>query len=344
MPHPPAPPLLEIRNLKKYFPVRKGLLQRVVGHVHAVDDVSFAIRPGETLGLVGESGCGKTTVGRTLLRLYEPTSGSIHFRGEDVTHRGGAALRSLRRDMQIVFQDPFSSLNPRMTVRGIVEEGLRIHRIGAAAERRERVEEILVKVGLDPTYLYRYPHEFSGGQRQRISIARALALQPQFMVLDEPISALDVSIQSQIINLLAQLKDEFQLTYLFISHDLSVVEYISDRVAVMYLGEIVEVATSEQLYRNPLHPYTQALLSSVPSIDPTKRRQRVVLPGDVPSPINPPSGCRFHPRCPIAVEACKTQVPPLVQIDGHSVRCHLVTGPGDLPTKAPVPTSKAPAG
>jgi peptide/nickel transport system ATP-binding protein/oligopeptide transport system ATP-binding protein len=300
-----------------------------------VDDVSFAIQPGETLGLVGESGCGKTTVGRTLLRLYEPTSGSIHFRGEDVTRRGGAALRALRRDMQIVFQDPFSSLNPRMTVRGIVEEGLRIHRIGTTAERRDRVEEILVKVGLDPTYLYRYPHEFSGGQRQRISIARALALQPQFMVLDEPISALDVSIQSQIINLLAQLKDEFKLTYLFISHDLSVVEYISDRVAVMYLGEIVEVATSAQLYRNPLHPYTQALLSSVPSIDPTKRRQRVVLPGDVPSPINPPGGCRFHPRCPIAVETCKTQPPPLVQIDGHVVRCHLVTGPGDLPATKP---------
>jgi peptide/nickel transport system ATP-binding protein/oligopeptide transport system ATP-binding protein len=332
---PSSPPLLEIRHLKKYFPVRKGLLQRVVGNVHAVDDVSFAIQPGETLGLVGESGCGKTTVGRTLLRLYEPTSGSIHFRGEDVTHRAGSALRQLRRDMQIVFQDPFSSLNPRMTVRGIVEEGLRIHRIGTKAERRDRVEEILVKVGLDPTYLYRYPHEFSGGQRQRISIARALALQPQFMVLDEPISALDVSIQSQIINLLAQLKDEFKLTYLFISHDLSVVEYISDRVAVMYLGEIVEVAKSEQLYRNPLHPYTQALLSSVPSIDPTKRRQRVVLPGDVPSPINPPSGCRFHPRCPIAVEACKTQPPPLVQIDGHAVRCHLVTGPGDLPGIAP---------
>jgi oligopeptide/dipeptide ABC transporter ATP-binding protein len=334
MPTPSSAPLLEIRHLKKYFPVRKGLLQRVVGHVHAVDDVSFAIQPGETLGLVGESGCGKTTVGRTLLRLYEPTSGSIHFRGEDVTNRGGSALRQMRRDMQIVFQDPFSSLNPRMTVRGIVEEGLRIHRIGTAAERRDRVEEILVKVGLDPTYLYRYPHEFSGGQRQRISIARALALQPQFMVLDEPISALDVSIQSQIINLLAQLKDEFKLTYLFISHDLSVVEYISDRVAVMYLGEIVEVATSEQLYRNPLHPYTQALLSSVPSIDPTKRRQRVVLPGDVPSPINPPGGCRFHPRCPIAVDACKTQTPPLVQIGGHTVRCHLVAGPGDLPAVA----------
>ena len=317
-------PLLEIRNLKKYFPVRKGLLQRVVGHVHAVDDISFAIQPGETLGLVGESGCGKTTVGRSLLRLYEPTSGSIHFNGEDVTHWKGRALRQLRRNMQIVFQDPFSSLNPRMTVRGIVEEGLRIHGIGTKVERLRRVEEILVKVGLDPTYLYRYPHEFSGGQRQRISIARALAIQPKFMVLDEPISALDVSIQSQIINLLAQLKEEFQLTYLFISHDLSVVEYISDRVAVMYLGEIVEVGTSAQLYQNPLHPYTQALLSSIPTIDPVRRRKRVILPGDVPSPINPPGGCRFHPRCPIAVEACKTVMPPLVQIDGHVVRCHVV--------------------
>ncbi len=319
-----SPPLLEIRDLKKYFPVRKGLFQRVVGHVHAVDDVSFAIQPGETLGLVGESGCGKTTVGRTLLRLYEPTAGTIHFRGRDVTHSRGADLRQLRRDMQIVFQDPFSSLNPRMTIRGIVEEGLRIHRLGNRAERLARVEETLVKVGLDPSYLYRYPHEFSGGQRQRISIARALAIQPQFLVLDEPISALDVSIQSQIINLLTQLKEDFKLTYLFISHDLSVVEYISDRVAVMYLGEIVELATSAQLYRNPLHPYTQALLSSVPSIDPTRRRQRVVLPGDVPSPIHPPSGCRFHPRCPHAVEACRTTAPPLVQIDGHLARCHLV--------------------
>ncbi|MFO0820797.1 MAG: dipeptide ABC transporter ATP-binding protein [Pirellulales bacterium] len=317
-------PLLEIRNLKKYFPVRKGLFQSVVGHVHAVDDVSFAIRPGETLGLVGESGCGKTTVGRTLLRLYEPTAGTIHFAGQDVTHLGGAELRQLRRNMQIVFQDPFSSLNPRMTVRGIIEEGLIIHRLGNKAERLRKVEEILVKVGLDPTYLYRYPHEFSGGQRQRLSIARALALRPQFIVLDEPISALDVSIQSQIINLLTQLKDEFQLTYLFISHDLSVVEYISDRVAVMYLGEIVELATSEQLYRQPRHPYTQALLSSVPSIDPDKRRKRVVLPGDVPSPIKPPSGCRFHPRCPVAIDACRTTAPPLVQIDGHLTRCHLV--------------------
>jgi len=318
-------PLLEIRQLRKYFPVRKGLLQRVQGHVRAVDDVSFSIQPGETLGLVGESGCGKTTVGRTLLRLYEPTSGSILFDGKDITNLRGSDLRTLRRHMQIVFQDPFSSLNPRMTVRGIIEEGLYIHGIGSKAERLAKVEQILTKVGLDPTYLYRYPHEFSGGQRQRLSIARALALQPRFVVLDEPISALDVSIQSQIINLLTQLKDEFNLTYLFISHDLSVVEYISDRVAVMYLGEIVEVGTSEQIYRNPLHPYTQALLQSIPSIDPAKRSRRATLTGDVPSPINPPKGCRFHPRCPLATDRCRQEPPQLVPIDGHFVACHEAT-------------------
>ncbi len=275
--------------------------------------------------MVGESGCGKTTVGRTLLRLYEPTSGSILFDGKDITNLRGSDLRTLRRHMQIVFQDPFSSLNPRMTVRGIIEEGLYIHGIGSKAERLAKVEQILTKVGLDPTYLYRYPHEFSGGQRQRLSIARALALQPRFVVLDEPISALDVSIQSQIINLLTQLKDEFNLTYLFISHDLSVVEYISDRVAVMYLGEIVEVGTSEQIYRNPLHPYTQALLQSIPSIDPAKRSRRATLTGDVPSPINPPKGCRFHPRCPLATDRCRQEPPQLVPIDGHFVACHEAT-------------------
>ena len=317
-------PLVEIRGLKKYFPVRRGLFQRVVGHVKAVDDVSFSILPGETLGLVGESGCGKTTVGRTLLRLYEPSAGTIAFDGRDVSHLSGRPLRELRRDMQIVFQDPFSSLNPRMTVRGIVEEGLMVHRLGNRAERLDRVREILVKVGLDPSYLHRYPHEFSGGQRQRISIARALALKPRFVVLDEPISALDVSIQSQIINLLTDLKDEFQLTYLFISHDLSVVEYISDRVAVMYLGEIVELASSEKLYRNTLHPYSKALLSSVPSMDPRSRSKRIVLPGDVPSPINPPQGCRFHPRCPEVMDICRTTAPRAIDVDGHIVRCHAV--------------------
>ena len=316
--------LLEVHNLKKYFPVRKGLLRRVAGHVKAVDDVSFFIREGETLGLVGESGCGKTTVGRTLLRLYEPTAGKVMFDGRDVAQMRSVELRGLRRDMQIVFQDPFGSLNPRMTIKGIVEEGLVVHRIGDKQQRLSKVKEVLEKVGLEAGYLNRYPHEFSGGQRQRICVARALTLEPRFMVLDEPISALDVSIQSQIINLLTQLKEELNLTYLFISHDLSVVEYISDHVAVMYLGEIVETATSEQLYKNPLHPYTKALLSSIPTMDPLRKKQRIVLEGDVPSPIDPPSGCRFHPRCPLAMEICKRDDPrPLVR-DGHMVRCHAV--------------------
>jgi oligopeptide/dipeptide ABC transporter ATP-binding protein len=316
--------LLDVKNLKKYFPVRRGLFQRVAGQVKAVDDVSFQIGEGDTLGLVGESGCGKTTVGRTLLRLYEPTAGTITFDGKAVNDLVGAQLRTLRRDMQIVFQDPFSSLNPRMTIKGIVEEGLLVHRVGNKQERLDRVRQVLDRVGLDPSYINRYPHEFSGGQRQRISIARALALNPRFMVLDEPISALDVSIQSQIINLLNELKEEFELTFLFISHDLSVVEYISDRVAVMYLGEIVETATSEQLYKNPLHPYTKALLSSIPSLDPTARRERIVLEGDVPSPINPPSGCRFHPRCPVVMDICKRISPKPLDVDGHIVRCHAV--------------------
>jgi oligopeptide/dipeptide ABC transporter ATP-binding protein len=316
--------LLDVRNLKKHFPVRRGVLSRVVGHVKAVDDVSFSIRRGETLGLVGESGCGKTTVGRTLLRLIEPTSGRITFDGQDVSTGGGNSLRRLRQNMQIVFQDPFSSLNPRMTIKSIVEEGLIVHRIGTRDERHERVKKTLEQVGLDPSYINRYPHEFSGGQRQRIGVARALALDPKFMVLDEPISALDVSIQSQVINLLSELKERLGLTYLFISHDLSVVEYISDRVAVMYLGEIVESGASADLYRAALHPYTRALLSSVPSLDPAAKRKRIVLEGDVPSPINPPAGCRFHPRCPLAMDVCKTTPPGPIDLAGHVVRCHAV--------------------
>jgi oligopeptide/dipeptide ABC transporter ATP-binding protein len=323
--------LLSAENLKKYFPIRRGILSRVVGHVKAVDDISFNIRKGETLGLVGESGCGKTTAGRTILRLLEPTEGRVIFDGQDVAQSHGEDLRQLRRGMQIVFQDPFGSLNPRMTIKGIVEEGLIVHQMGNRQERLEKVQETLERVGLDPSYVNRYPHEFSGGQRQRICVARALALNPRFMVLDEPISALDVSIQSQIINLLVKLREEFELTYLFISHDLSVVEYISDRVAVMYLGEIVESATSEQLYAEPMHPYTRALLSSIPTMEPTKKRERIVLQGDVPSPINPPSGCRFHPRCPLAEDQCRRRddickriSPKVLDIDGHQVRCHAV--------------------
>ena len=316
--------LLRVEHLKNYFPVRRGVFSRVAAYVKAVDDISFEVGSGETIGLVGESGCGKTTVGHSILRLIEPTGGTVVFEGKDLLSLSAAELRTMRRQMQIIFQDPFSSLNPRMTVGAIVGEALAIHGQGSRKERAEIVRETLEKCGLDPAYLNRFPHEFSGGQRQRIGIARALALNPKFIVCDEPVSALDVSIQSQIINLLAELKKRYNLAYLFIAHDLSVVEYISDRVAVMYLGKIVELADSSELYHNPLHPYTQALLSAVPVPDPTRQKQRTVLPGDVPSPLDPPTGCRFHPRCPLAIDLCKREEPRELDVDGHKVWCHVV--------------------
>ncbi len=320
-----AEPLLRVENLKKYFPIRRGLFSRIVAHVKAVDDISFDINRGETFGLVGESGCGKTTAGRAILRLIEPDGGTIRFDGMDLLQLRKQELRRQRRDMQIIFQDPYASLNPRMTIRTIVGEPLAIHRLAAGLEREQRVADLLKTVGLDPAMMNRYPHEFSGGQRQRIGIARALALKPKLIVADEPVSALDVSIQAQIINLLADLQQQFGLTYLFISHAIPVIEHISTRIGVMYLGKLVEVGTSAQICLAPKHPYTQALLSAVPVPDPAAKKQRIVLRGDVPTPINPPSGCRFHTRCPIAVERCKTEEPPLRQIaDGRDVSCHLV--------------------
>jgi oligopeptide transport system ATP-binding protein len=316
-------PLLVVENLKTHFPIRKGLLRHVVGHVQAVDGVSFAIGKRRTLGLVGESGCGKTTVGRSILRLVEPTGGDVRFDGASVRAKNGADLRALRRRMQIVFQDPYGSLNPRMTVRSILEEGLVIHALGDAGERLDRMRQALDRTGMPAAALERYPHEFSGGQRQRIAIARALVLEPEFLVLDEPISALDVSIQAQVVNLLVQLREQLGLTYLFISHDLSVVEYVSDEVAVMYLGRIVERAAAADLYRAPLHPYTLALFSAVPSVEPARRRRRIILAGDVPSPSRPPRGCRFHPRCPLAETVCREVDPPATNLDGHLVHCHV---------------------
>ena len=321
----PQRDLLVVEALKKYFPVRTGLLQRVSAWVQAVDGVSFRVREGETFGLVGESGCGKTTIGRTILRLTPQTGGTVFFDGEDVFSKRGAELKALRRNMQIVFQDPYSSLDPRMPVGEIIGEGLQIHGIGNAKERAEVVTEMLAKVGLNPYHARRYPHEFSGGQRQRIGIARALALRPKFIVCDEPVSALDVSIQSQVLNLLNKLQAEYGLTYLFIAHNLSVVEHISDRIGVMYLGKMVEIAQREVLYRNPMHPYTQALLSAIPTPNPKVRRERIVLTGDVPSPLRPPLGCRFHPRCPIAVDICSQVEPAFEQkAADHWVACHLV--------------------
>ena len=315
--------LIQIKNLVTYFPVRSGLLQRTVAWVQAVDDVSFTIRAGETLGLVGESGCGKTTVGRSILRLIEPTSGSVLFDGKDVLAMRRKELKDLRRDMQIIFQDPYASLDPRVPIGESVMEGLNIHKIGSRRERRDLMIETLHKVGLEDYHARRYPHEFSGGQRQRIGIARALALRPRFIICDEPVSALDVSIQSQVLNILKDLQADFNLTYLFIAHNLSVVEHISERVAVMYLGKIVEVTTRDTLFKMPLHPYTQALMSAIPIADPTLKRQRTILKGDVPSPLHPPSGCRFHPRCPVAKENCSVDEPVLREIrPGHQVACH----------------------
>jgi oligopeptide transport system ATP-binding protein len=318
-------PLLEIRHVKKYFPIRKGVLQREVARVHAVDDVSFSVREGETLGLVGESGCGKSTLGRTIVRLLEPTAGEIIFRGQPIQDLGARKLRPLRREMQMVFQDPYASLNPRKRVGTIISDPMRIHKLGDKKEQKARTEELLETVGLSPEHYNRFPHEFSGGQRQRIGIARALALRPKLIIADEPVSALDVSIQSQMLNLLEDLQNEFQLTYLFIAHDLGVVRHVSDRIAVMYLGKLVELSPAEELYQRPIMPYTEALLSAVPIPDPdlAAKRERIVLEGDVPSPINPPSGCRFHPRCRYATQVCSEIEPPLVDYgNGHLAACH----------------------
>jgi oligopeptide transport system ATP-binding protein len=325
-------PLLDVRDLRMHFPIHRGVVwQRQVGSVRAVDGVSFAIRRGETLGLVGESGCGKTTVGRCIVRLYQPTGGDVVFDGRDLTGMGGREIRRMRRRVQMIFQDPYSSLNPRMTVHDTLYEALDVHHLAVGREKREnRIEQLLKTVGLNPNFSDRYPHEFSGGQRQRIGFARALAVEPEFIVCDEPVSALDVSIQAQILNMLTRLQRQLGLTYLFIAHDLAVVRHISDRVAVMYLGRIVEIADRYTIYERPLHPYTRALLSAIPVPDPEveQRRQRIVLTGDVPNPASPPNGCRFHPRCPWAEDACSKQEPALVKVGieqgaEHVVACHL---------------------
>jgi oligopeptide transport system ATP-binding protein len=321
----PKGPLVEVKHVKKYFPIRKGVLQREVARVHAVDDVSFTVQAGETLGLVGESGCGKSTLGRTIVRLLEPTDGEISFEGQRIEKYSARQLRPLRRQMQMVFQDPYASLNPRKRVGTIIGDPMKIHKLGNKQERKARVEELLETVGLSPEHYNRFPHEFSGGQRQRIGIARALALQPKLIVADEPVSALDVSIQSQMLNLLEDLQNEFNLTYVFIAHDLGVVRHVSDRIAVMYLGKLVELSPAEELYTRPIMPYTEALLSAVPIPDPdlAAARERIVLEGDVPSPINPPSGCRFHPRCRYATQVCSEVEPPLVEYgNGHLAACH----------------------
>jgi len=318
--------LIVVKNLKKYFPIKGGFLKRTIGQVHAVEDISFTIKKGETLGIVGESGCGKSTTGRTLLKLLEKTDGEVYYKGREIFSLPKNELIKLRTEMQIVFQDPYSSLNPRLTVAQIVGESLVEHGLAKKGkEANDRVSEIIEKCGLAPYHIRRYPHEFSGGQRQRIGIARALALNPEFIVCDEPVSALDVSIQSQVINLLMDLQEDMGLTYLFISHDLSVVKHISDRIGVMYLGNLVELAPKDELYKQPLHPYTQALLSAIPVADPTIKRKRIILKGDIPSPANPPSGCRFHTRCPYVMERCKQEVPEFREIaNEHFASCHLL--------------------
>jgi oligopeptide/dipeptide ABC transporter ATP-binding protein len=321
---PAAQPLIEIKHLTKYFPVRSGLFHRTAW-VKAVDDVSFDLQAGETLGVVGESGCGKTTLGRTMLRLIEPTSGHVLLEGQDILSLQGQELKGVRREMQVIFQDPYGSLSPRMPIGEQVVEGMRIHHIGTGQERQEVMLDLLHKVGLEDYHAHRYPHEFSGGQQQRIGIARALALRPRFILCDEPVSALDVSIQSQVLNLLNELQAEFGLTYLFIAHNLNVVEHISHRVAVMYLGKIVELATCSEIYANPMHPYTQALLSAIPIPDPKlAQRKRIILSGDVPSPVNPPAGCRFHPRCPLAIDVCQERSPELQEHSTTRDCSHLV--------------------
>ena len=329
-------PVLEVEELRKFFPVRRGFFRRVVGQVRAVDGISFTINDGETLGLVGESGCGKSTLGRAIMRLVEPTAGEIFLHGENLTQLRGAALRARRRKFQMIFQDPFGSLDPRLTVEDIVGEALDIHELAdSPPARRKRVAELLQSVGLNAEYAQRYPHEFSGGQRQRIGIARALAVEPELIVCDEPVSALDVSVQAQIINLLRDLQQQRGMAYLFIAHDLAVVEHISRRVLVMYLGKIVEQAAARDIIRTPRHPYTQALISAVPETDPDTKRQRIILPGDVPSPIHPPGGCPFHPRCPIAEARCKTEAPALEEsLAGHATACHLAGTAIGIPATA----------
>ncbi len=345
-PRPDGEPLLEVNDLVMHFPLTQGIIfQRKVGAVQAVDGVSFSVKRGETLGLVGESGCGKSTTGRAILQLYKPTAGEVNFNGKDLTKLDSGEMRRMRRHLQMIFQDPYASLNPRMTVGNIVSEPMQIHKLVPKKERTERVQELLQTVGLNPYFANRYPHEFSGGQRQRIGIARALAANPDFIVADEPVSALDVSIQAQIVNLMEDLQDQFGLTYLFIAHDLSVVRHISDRVAVMYLGKIVELADRNALYDDPLHPYTKALLSAVPIPDPVieRRRERIILTGDVPSPINPPSGCHFHTRCPYMMPDVCPKIDPVFsdQGNGHFVACHLYPGsiPEDQKTEAMATTA-----